>query len=372
MIAHLKLILLLFIFASGAVQAKVLQCGSLFYSDPFVKQKMDAEMARAAAESVKNLKNSTTGARIENKWTLQQSQVKHLIEKLRHDLKAFNISIQARDAVTQDQKNVTQTVYLEQFKLNVKDSGLTIGPDFDLAEVTFKPRIRKYGTIDANQSVSLENIKFAEFTKDFSFVEFKFPDARFKGAVFKPRMYMSDKYIEMLGTEKFLQNYDEIELQTLALKLNQADVESAHAMLHFIKLGHLKKVSFAKVAVNLYERISLAINFVDQKLQNSVFQIQMTLDQSISLFVYELGRTIEAYEKDHTVIEVKTPVEQAKYTLTSDLSAIPGYKSLLEFLNVVQKSHLPEYMEGVGKNGHGHRGYLLETNKTSAFEKNDL
>ncbi len=331
---------------------------------------MSKSMALAAAESVRSLKNTTTGARIENKWTLTTVSVDTLINNLEKQLQNFNILVEARDRVQPGTKNVTHTVYLDQFKLNIKDSGLEVGPNFKLAEVTFKPRIRKYGVVDLDKAISTENIRFADFTKDHSFVEFKFSDARFNGAVFKPRMYMADKYIELFGTEEFLKMYDQIVVETLALKPNLNSADSVRAMLHFLKLGHVKKVSFKKVAVNVYERISLAINFIDKKLKNSVFQIQMTLDQSISLFVYELGRKIQAYDPAHTVVEVKTPVEYADYKLQSDLSGIQGYQQFLEFLEHVKKNHLPQYLEGVGKNGHGHRGYLQETTDLSQNKKN--
>ena len=72
-------------------------------------------------------------------------------------------------------------------------------------------------------------------------------------------------------------------------------------MLKFFQIGHQKNFSFAKIAVNLYERISYAIDFVDNSLNAAKFQIQITLDKSISLFIYELGRTVEAYQPDHTV-----------------------------------------------------------------------
>ena len=57
---------------------------------------------------------------------------------------------------------------------------------------------------------------------------------------------------------------------------------------------------------------------------------------------------------------MKTPVEYAKYSLNSNLSQIPGYLTFLKFISQVQQNHLPEYMEGVGKNGHGHREFLIE------------
>lgn len=367
-----KLIFTFLIAFSLATTAAANQCSSFFYSDPFIKQKMNPEMARSAAEAVKNLKENTTGARIENKWTLNRKDVESLIKNLKKELSQFNISIQARDPVKPGTKNVTLTVYLQQFKLNLKDSGLEVGTDFNLTKVTFKPRIRKYGTIATDKQVTLENIDFADFTKNFSFVEFKFPDARFKGAVFKPRMYMADQYIQMFGTPEFLKNYPQIMKNTLSLKLNAADQDSVKSMLHFFLLGHQQHFKFSKIATNLYERISLAINFIDHNINEAPFQIQMTLDKSISLFVYELGRTIEAYHKDHSVVEIKTPVEYAKYSLNSDLSQIPGYHIFLKFINDIRQHHLPEYKEGVGKNGHGHLQFLKEVDNPSRTEKRQL
>lgn len=365
---HKVILIFLALFVlSTSVQAN--QCLRLFISDPFTKQKMDLKMTKMVPSMVKELKNSTTGARVENKWTLSKNKIETMISNLEQELSQFNIVIGIRDELKPDKKNVTHTVYLEQFELNLKDSGLEISKEFDSANVTFKPRIRKYGTINNGQQINIENIEFADFTKNYSFVEFKFPDARYKGAVFKPRMYMADKYINMFGTKDFLIHFDKIMKETLAHKLNSKDQESVKAMLKFFQIGHQKNFRFAKIAVNLYERISYAIDFFDNSLDAVKFQIQITLDKSISLFIYELGRTVEAYQPDHTVIEVKTPVEYAKYSLASNLSKIPGYLTFLKFISQVRQNHLPEYMEGVGKNGHGHREYLIEALSKSINNK---
>ena len=354
--------------------AQANQCKDIFFKDPFSKQVMQKNMGSALLDSVKNLTKSTTGARIEKKWTLGTNDISMLIDQLGKDLHNYQVSISARDKVKVGTRNVTHTIYLDQFKLNLKEFGFKIGADFNLTDVTMKPRIRKYGTISTDKSVSLDNIEFAAFTKDHSFVEFKFPDARFNRAVFKPRMYMADKYINMFGKPEFLQNFDLILRETMSLELNKATSDTVEAMLQFFLSGQQQGASFGKVAVNLYERISYAVDFLDHKL-NSEFQIQMTLDKSISLFVYELGKTIEAYKPEHSVIEIKIPVEYANVKLTTDLpakqaakmeeklSTIPGYETFLKFVNSVQKAHLKsEYMEGVGKNGHGHRGYLRAIN----------
>lgn len=367
------------------------QCHQIFFRDPFQKQQMTPKMATALVDSVKNLAKSTTGARIEKKWTLITNKVSVLIDSLAKDLSRSNIMVSARDKVTPGTKNVTHTVYLDQFKLNLKETGLEISAEFDLTDVTMKPRIRKYGKIRNENAVAIENIEFADFTKDYSFVEFKFPDARFKGAVFKPRMYMADKYIALFGTPEFTKHFDSILRETKALELNKSTPDTVEAMMRFFMLGQQSGAKFGKVAVNLYERISYAVDFFDQT-ANSKFQIQMTLDKSISLLVYELGRTIQAYQPEHSVIEIKIPVEYANVKLPFDLlpsmnklraltgnetlevqkmtdllATIPGYETFLNFVSSVQKSHLKdEYMEGVGKNGHGHRGYLRETDKARA------
>ena len=368
-------------FAGFAAYAN--QCKDIFFKDPFSKQVMQKNMSLALLNSVQNLTESTTGARIEKKWTLSTHNISMLIDQLGKDLYQDHVVISARDKVKLGTRNVTHTVYLDQFKLNLKESGFKIGPNFDLTEVTMKPRIRKYGTIPTDRSVSLDNVEFAEFTKDYSFVEFKFPDARFNGAVFKPRIYMADKYIQMFGTPEFVQNFDLIMKETKSLDINKSTPETVEAMLHFFLNGQQQGASFGKVAVNLYERISYAVDFNDNK-SFSKFQIQMTLDKSISLLVYELGKTIEAYKPEHSVIEVKIPVEYAHVELLKDssskesdkmkktLAAIPGYENFLKFVSSVQKAHLKnEYMEGVGKNGHGHRGYLRAIGDTdvSALSK---
>ncbi len=377
------------------------QCSQIFFRDPFAKQEMSPGMASALKESVKSLFKSTTGARVEKKWTLLTSKVSLLIDGLGRDLAKFQVLISARDKVTAGFVNVTHTIYLDQYRINLKNSGFEMGEGVDLTDVTVKPRKRKYGTIATNRAVAIKNVVFAPFTKEYSFFEFKFPDARFNGAVFKPRMYIADKYLAMLGTAEFLKNYEVIVRETLALELNKSNPESVEAMLLVLKLGHHESATFREVAVNLYERISLAIDFFDT-VKNAFFQVQITLDKSISLFVYEYGKTIQAYAPEDSVIEIKIPVEYAGIKLSSDATAtekeavvsttsksgnklgsnpgtnpgtisgslpgkpaensignIPGYETFLKFVNSVQSNHLKDkYMEGVGKNGHGHRGYL--------------
>ena len=184
------------------------RCAELFKTkDPFIKQVLSTNMSKSAALSIKSLTNSTTGARIESKWTLESAQIENLISNLTLDLRTKNVELKARDKMTEGKRNVTHTVYLEKFSLNLQKSGLEIGSDFNLKDVTLKVRVRKYGTIDHTKTVSENNIDFASFTKDHSFVEFKFPDARFKGAVFKPRMYVADHFVKMMGTPDFIQKF---------------------------------------------------------------------------------------------------------------------------------------------------------------------
>ncbi|WP_413289036.1 hypothetical protein [Bdellovibrio sp. HCB337] len=347
---------------SWSLQATAAElCKNVFYWDPFLKQAMTHDMTLMAAKSVESLRSSTTSARIENKWTLERPKIEGLIKSLSVQLNVKNIQVKARDAVTEGYRNVTHTVYLEKFELNLKESGMPVAEGFPSETVSFKTRIRKYGIIRNDAEVKTENVQFAEFTKDFSFVEFKFSDPRFIGAVFKPRVYMSDKYVQLFGTPEFIKRYDEIVAETLALKENAATKESATAMLEFLRLGHASNSSFAPLATNLYERISYAVDFVDRGRDNTKFQIQMTLDKSIAFFVNSMNKTVEAYRPEDSVVEIKTPVEYAGYNLESNLTKITGYRLFLQFVEKVKKYHQTDYMAGVGKMGHGHRQYLQDT-----------
>ncbi len=348
---------LLFVALSFSTAQADVKCANLFqFKDPFLKQTLPENMSKSAAESVKSLTNSTTGARIESKWTLTSSQIESLITNLTATLKEKNIELKARDKVIDGKRNVTHTVYLEKFSLNLQKSGLEIGPDFNLDDVTLKVRIRKYGTIDNTKAVSENNIDFASFTQNHSFVEFKFPDARFKGAVFKPRMYVADQYVKMLGSPDFIKNFAQIRAETLAAKENSSNKESAEAMLQFLYQGHMQNFSFKPLATNLYERTSYAVDFNDA-IKNQKFQIQMTLDKSIAFKLNATDQMIQAYKDGHSVVEVKVPVEYAKYDLNSRLDHLVGYADFLHFVENVKTDHLPEYMPGVGKMGHGHREY---------------
>lgn len=351
-------ILILFIVLSfSTLNAAQIKCSDLFHlKDPFIKQVLPENMSKSAALAVKSLTNSTTGARTESKWTLETSVIENHILELIKKLKNANLELNARDNVTEGKKNVTHTVYLEKFSLNLEKSGLQVGPNFNLKDVSLKIRIRKYGTIENTKSIALENIDFANFTKEHSFLEFKFPDARFKGAVFKPRIYISDQYVKMIGTPDFVKNFEQIKTEVLSAKENALNLSSAEAMLQFIYQGHMQNLSFKPLATNLYERTSYAVNFKDE-IKNQTFQIQMTLDKSIVFQLNSTGQMIQAYQNGHSVVEIKVPVEYAKYDLKSRLDHLPGYKLFLSFVQNVRKDHLPQYLPGVGKMGHGHREY---------------
>ncbi len=288
-----SLALSLVLFVSSQSYAADL-CQRAFLLDPFAKQAMTQEMSKMAAKSVASLRSSATSARIENKWTVNRGQIESMIQTLAHQLAGEKIEVKARDTITDGYRNVTHTVYLEKFELNLEDSGMPVAGNFPRTSVSFKTRIRKYA-------------------------------------------------------------------ETLALKENTANKESVQAMLEFIRMAHENRSSFAPLAINLYERISYAIDFIDHSKQDTKFQIQMTLDKSIAFFVSSMGKTIEAYRPEDSVVEIKTPVEYADYTLASDLRPVAGYRVFLQFIEKVKKAHRWDYMAGVGKMGHGHRQYLLET-----------
>lgn len=370
------------IYAAAAVN----KCQILFAEDVFTKRDMSTKEAQLVAQAVESIKNSTTGARKEDKWTVLTTFIEKKIRDLATSLAHFQISIEARDKQTPGKKNVTDTVYLSRFSIKASEFvkfGFKIADKYknnEISKFTFKIRIRKYGVIDNKKSIDFTNIEYASFTQNHSFVEFKFANPEHEGAVFKPRIYMSDAHIQLLGTPDFLTQFEQIKAETLNLAPNKDSQQSAIAMLDFFKEAQNNQYSFKPLMRNLYERTSYAINFTQTNPIQSVapkkFQIQMTVDNSITSVVYgdsdAQPQSLNAYAPEHSVVEIKTPVEFVGIQLPHNpfqstvdsqnffsLQQIPGYETFLNFVEDLSENHDPKYEEGKGKAFHGHRQYKL-------------
>ena len=375
-------------FISYATYAKAPICADLFANHPFVKHSATELMSRAVGDAIKPLTATTTGKRLEQKWTLVNETVSRLITQLQQQLSAFKIDVQLRDKVTPGTVNVTDTIYYQKFTINPQLLGLKLAAQFkDTSKLGLKLRVRGYGTVKAGQAITFENMLKSDFTKDHSFVEFKFEDPsaqeilsqeasnslkpespevnlQIEGPqgvyVFKPRALMPNHVIELFGRPEFLQQYGKIVKEVLSLEANKGSLDEAIAILTFIKSGTEARLDFIPMARNLYERKSYQINFIDQSQADKSFQIQITVDTAIQYFVYQYGRLIQAYAPNVAVIETKTPSEYAGVGLSSVLlNSIPGYATYLKFIGLVSQEHLGEYEAGRGKCYHGKRACLL-------------
>lgn len=339
--------MLLSAFVISAQKAEANQCKNLFFHDPFKGQVISEMLNKFFWKSTEKMAMSTTGARIEKKWTVNTKKLSLNLNQFKKDLEPLGLDIKLRDQKKEGFENITETIYLEKIQVR---SELEHDP------LSLKIRIRKYGFTPKNSKDYKP--EYAEFTKDHSFLEFKVPDARYKGAVFKPRMYLPDSLIDLIGKPDFLNRSTEIQKTAIKLNLNKyADEATIKAMLEALQMAQKDHVHFTEVAKNIYVRDSYSITFHDQKTDHK-FDVQMTLDQNIKMDLLTENKTIEAYKPTDSVIEIKIPTEYSSLTLDQDLSSIKGYREFLEFVSLIEKNHDSNYEAGRGKNFHAHRSYI--------------
>ncbi len=339
--------MLLAVFVLSAEIAEANQCKDLFFHDPFKGQVISEVLNKLFWKSTEKMAMSTTGARIEKKWTVNTKKLSLNLNQIKKDLELVGLDIKLRDQKKEGFENITETIYLEKIQVNSLSAN---------EPLSLKIRVRKYGfTPKSSKDYKAE---YAEFTKDHSFLEFKVPDARYKGAVFKPRMYLPDNLIQLIGKPEFLTRAREIQKTAIELNLNKyADEATIKAMLDALKMAQKDQVHFTEVAKNIYVRDSYSITFHDQKTDRQ-FDVQMTLDQNIKMNLLTENKTIEAYKPTDSVIEIKIPTEYSNLTLDQDLSSIKGYQQFLEFVSLIEKNHDESYEAGRGKNFHAHRSYI--------------
>ena len=395
-----KLILPLIIFQliSPALFAASVTCHSLFDSVPqknkllqqvnmfmtrFKAQPMSDSMAKSLTGSVETLLADTTGKRIENKATADTSDVNSALLRFKNKLAQKGLELIDRDKRVNGRRNVTYTEYTRPFSVTTAQM-LKMG--FDVrheiaqqpeATTTVKIRIRSYGTVDSQKTnFGISDIEFAEFTKERAFVELKFKDPSYAGAVFKPQMYMNKKYIKLFGTIEFLKRFDEIKNETLAhLQISakkSLDRKSVESMLDFVYKAHLEKLDLSIAAINLYERVAQSVVLPYHANKDAQFdkkygpvdkiELQMTFDQLVSLYIPQDGYMIgtgqyyHAYSPEQTVAEFKTPTIIAHHLEKAQKAAlekgqvgllvtaehakelneiIPGLKDYFEMMNEV-------------------------------------
>jgi len=398
-----KLILPLVVFSlmSQSLLAGAVTCTSLFNSVPeqrtllqqvsmfmlrFKAQPMSSAMAKSLTGSVETLLADTTGKRIENKATADTNDVTNAIASFKNKLQKLGLDLIDRDQRIPGRRNVTYTEYTRPFSVTTAQMlqmGFDVRPEMAKqpeSKTTVKIRIRSYGTVDANKkSFGISDIEFANFTKERAFVELKFKDPSYAGAVFKPQMYMNKKYIQLFGTKEFVARFEEIKAETLAhLQISAKktlDKKSVESMLDFVYRAHLEKLDLSIAAINLYERVAQSAVLPYHSDKDSGFdkkygsvdkiELQMTFDQLVSLFIPQdgymvgTGRYYHAYSPEQTVAEFKTPTMIAHHLERAQKAAkaqgqvglvvtpehakeideiLPGLKAYFEMMNdVIQK-----------------------------------
>ena len=300
----------------------------------FKPQAITDGMASSLFGSIKELLADTTGKRIENKVTATTQIVNKSITEFKVKLARKGLELVDRDQLIDGFRNVTYTEYTQPFAVSLsalKQAGFEIRPELisnSHEDINVKIRIRSYGLVSKLLlKFGIKDIKFAEFTTERAFVELKFKDASYDGAVFKPQAYMKKEYTRLFGTAEFLRRYEEIKTDTLNhLKISSKktlDRTSVESMLEFLRQAHEKQFNLSTVAINVYERsaksLILKYNSAKDPEYNPAFgvtdsvELQMTFDQLISLFLpgneANLGENqyYNAYDPRQTVSEFKTP-----------------------------------------------------------------
>lgn len=313
----------------------------------FKPQKMTSPMAAALFKAVEDLISDTTGKRVEQKVTAEESVVLKAIARFKAKIKSVSsikkLSLQLidRDKIQKGKRNVTYTEYTKPFELSIQElikMGFAVRDDLKVNPnqmLKVKIRIRSYGTISDNLTeFKISDIEFANFTKDRAFIELKFADPSYEGAVFKPQMYFKKEYIKLLGTKEFLNRYEEIKLDTLShldLGKKTLNQNSVLGMLEFLKQAHLSNQSLQTVAINLYGREAKSFTLpyhseLDPGFDHKTFgdiksvELQMTFDQLISFYVpkdepsvsttdsiFTNDKYYRSYTTEDIVSEFKTP-----------------------------------------------------------------
>ncbi len=356
------------------------------FMERFKPQQITTEMVKDLADSVTTLLSDTTGKRIENKVTADAATVKEALNKFKDQLTAQGLELIDRDKKSAGLRNVTYTEYTRPFSVSnqtLQKFGFEVRPEVlknPEQKTTVKIRVRSYGTVDESlSSFNIQDIKFADFTKDRAFVEFKFKDPSYEGAVFKPQMYMKKEYIQMFGSQEFIRRFSEIKKDTLAnLKISSKktlDQKSVEAMLQFVYNAHQAQLDLSIAAINLYERSAQSVTLKYNSENDPHFdkkygpveniELQMTFDQLISLYIPEQGYLLgtgqyyKAYAPEQVVSEFKTPTliahhlqralnlaknQKKEGLVVTDEHAkeldqiVPGFKDYLLMMNeIIQK-----------------------------------
>lgn len=351
--------------STKATLTERIQYNLVQFMQRFRPQKASLKMISRLFGSVKTLLADTTGKRIENKVTAETKIVEDAIARFKEKLAAKGIALVDRDKKTAGKRNVTYTEYTQPFSVTLAElqaAGFEVRPEFANKlneEVTIKIRIRSYGTVDESKTeFGISDVEFAEFTKDRAFVELKFQDPSYEGAVFKPQAYMKKEYIKLFGTAEFLSRFEEIRQETLnnlAISPKKTlDQESVDSMLGFLYEAHVERMNLSIVAINLYERVAKSVRIVYNYLEDAqhdarygtedMVALEMTFDQLISLFVpgseNKLGESqyYKAYGATQTVSEFKTPTRIAHHLKRAQDEAIRNNQTGL----LVSETHAKE------------------------------
>lgn len=321
---HSLIFFILFYLFAGPLNAKVLRCEALLAGDGGLSN---------AIHSLQSVNTDTTSLRQEVKFVVKTADLNAYLPRVAD---FFQARMKNRDQAPVGYSNVTSTYYMPVAKYYQNGKKLSA-----------KVRFRKYYT-HAISDPSLADLKVIPELAERSWLELKIQHPVYDNVVFKPRLLVSDKDIEILINRKFIESREGV-IQRLK-ELNPGKQDLVQKFIDYFDALHSvpKKKKENMYAHTQYDRTSYSIKLNNPISKEDKIDIQITLDQNIHLTRIKDQQHFDVYSPDETVVEVKVPL---KYSQLSDanLREVPELgeiKKLIEFLN---RTHVEQYPKNKGK-----------------------
>lgn len=335
------------------------KCEGVFYSltfkaiDSFKAEKLSEKTSTKYMKAAEAEQKSTTGNRVERKFTSPFSKITGNLDKMTEGLRATfpDFKLDARDKKTAGFSNITYTKYLTKLQLN-----------FQGKKLVTKIRLRKYGLIGEETTVNVLNFKpikamFDEKQNPISWLEFKIEHPEYENAVLKPRIKFHDRYAELFAKPaEFKRKLSVIRRETKKLntetladgKVVNKD-QQVDDMLEAVAQTLNEHINLRPISETLYERTSYAVNLTDKK-TNETVNVQFTLDRDIHQFSMVLGKEVTSYDPalDLSVLEIKVPVRYAQFS-KEDLQNVPGLGEVVGLIERMKTAQQPGYDMDKGK-----------------------
>lgn len=352
-------VVLLLLLLSGQLALAQSKCEFVFSKErdaviSFKAREISEKTSEAFLKAAESELNSTTGNRVERKFTSPLLSIDSYLKKLEHSLGNYyqGFKLESRDKKTEGFLNVTHTKYLTKLKLNYKGKKLTT-----------KIRLRKYGLSPEGKEISFEKFTPVKSMNDsegrpYSWLEFKIEHPQIKKAVLKPRIKFHDTFADLLEnkTSDFLKNIEVIRsitktLNTEMFKEGQSINKDklVDSMIDALIATVTEGIELKTISENLYERTSYSIYLKNMDTDEKI-NVQLTVDKDIHQHSVVLGKEVPSYEPEFNlaVLEVKIPVTYAELS-PEQQQTVPGLGSILDLINNSTSSQQTGYVMDKGK-----------------------